>query len=163
MLATELYQAGLTTIEVGELFEKIYGKHYSKSTISNITNTVKIDVEQWLNRKLDYCYPIIYIDATYWHTRREECVSKEAYYTILGVKGDRSREVLAVVNHPTEGANNWKDIFLSLKDRGVEEIKLMVSDGLVGIEEAMHSVFPKVAIQLCIIHLTRNLQIKQKW
>ncbi len=52
---------------------------HSKSTISNITNTVKIDVEQWLNRKLDRCYSIIYIDATYWHTRREECVSKDAF------------------------------------------------------------------------------------
>ena len=76
---------------------------------------------------------------------------QRCFYTILGVKGDRSREVLAVVNHPTEGANNWKDIFLSLKDRGVEEIKLMVSDGLVGIEEAMHSVFPKVAIQFNLL------------
>lgn len=106
-LAFELYKNGLTTEQVGKLFEKIYGQHYSKSAISQMMHTARTDVFGWLNRKgLDAIYPIIYIDATFWHTRRGDAVSNEAYYTILGVKQDATREVLSIVNHPTEGSGN---------------------------------------------------------
>lgn len=161
-LAYELYQSGLTTLQVGSLFEKIYGKQYSKSAISNMMVTARTDVSAWLERGLDKRYPVIYIDATYWHTRRDKSVSKEAYYTVLAVKEDRTREVLAIVNHPTEGASNWNEVFEALKLRGVEEINLMVSDGLQGIEDAFKSVFPMADIQLCTVHLTRNIQAKVK-
>lgn len=132
-IAYELYQAGLTTLQVGDLFDKIYGKHYSKSAISSMMSTAREDVGAWLKRNLEKRYPIIYIDATYWHTRRGGSVSKEAYYTVLGVKQARTREVLAIVNHPTEGSSNWKEVFLDLQSRGVDEINLMVSDGISGI------------------------------
>jgi putative transposase len=161
-LAYELYQAGLTTLQVGDLFEKIYGKHYSKSAISSMMNYARTDVAAWLDRKLEKRYPIIYIDATYWYTRRDNSVSKEAYYTVLAVKEDRTREVLAIVNHPTEGASNWQEVFKNLKKRGVEEVNLMVSDGLQGIEDAFKSVFPMADIQLCTVHLARNIQAKVK-
>lgn len=57
-------------------------------------NTAREDVNAWLGRELDHRYPIIYIDATYVLTRRDDSVSNEAYYTVLGVKEDRTREVL---------------------------------------------------------------------
>lgn len=161
-MAYELYSAGLTTAQVGDLFDKIYGRHYSKSSISNMMGTAREDINAWLNRPLDKRYPIIYIDATYWHTRRAESVSKEAYYAIVGVKEDRTREVLAVVNNPTEGASNWDDVFKSLKKRGVQTINLVVSDGLVGIEDVSVANFPGVKTQLCTVHLSRNIQKKVK-
>ena len=54
------------------------------------------EVMGWLLRPLDEYYPIVYIDALFWSTRRDGAVSKEAYYTILGVKSDRTREVLGI-------------------------------------------------------------------
>jgi transposase-like protein len=125
-------------------------------------NYARTDVAAWLDRKLEKRCPIIYIDATYWYTRRDNSVSKEAYYTVLAVKEDRTREVLAIVNHPTEGASNWQDVFENLKKRGVEEVNLMVSDGLQGIEDAFKSVFSMADIQLCTVHLARNIQAKVK-
>lgn len=161
-ITTELYCAGLTTEQIGEITDKIYGKHYSKSSISNLMSNAKLDVEAWLKRKLDKSYPIIYIDATFWYTRRDKSVSSEAYYTILGVKQDRTREVLAIVNHPTEGSENWKGIFKSLKERGVEEIKLVVSDALNGIEDSFAEIYPNAQSQLCTFHLSRNISKKVK-
>jgi transposase-like protein len=161
-LAFELYKAGLTTEQVGSLFGKIYGHHYSKSAISNMMQTARSDVFGWLERKLEKYYPILYIDATYWHTRRAEQVSQEAYYTILAVKEDRTREVLAVVNHPTEGASNWQSAFEALKARGVAQVQLVVSDGLASIEQAVQSVFPMATMQLCTVHLTRGVMAKVK-
>lgn len=161
-LAYELYSSGLTTEQIGNLFDKIYGYQYSKSSISNMMSNARLDVQSWLERKLEKRYPIIYIDATYWHTRRLDSVSSEAYYTILAVREDRTREVLSVINHPTEGSSNWREEFENLKARGVKEINLVVSDGLQGIENAVAEVFPMATVQLCTVHLARNILAKVK-
>lgn len=161
-LAYELYSSGLTTLQIGSLFDKIYGHHYSKSAISNMMLEAKADMNAWLNRDLEKRYPIIYIDATYWHTRRVDEVSSEAYYTVLAVKEDRTREVLSIVNHPNEGASNWKEAFEVLKQRGLETVNLFVCDGLQGIENVIAEVFPMAVTQLCTVHLTRNILAKVK-
>jgi transposase-like protein len=161
-LAYELYSSGLTTDQIGGLMDKIYGHHYSKSAISNMMINAKSDISMWLERKLDNRYPIIYIDATYWHTRRIDEVSSEAYYTVLAVKQDRTRDVLAIVNHPNEGASNWKEAFKNLKERGLDTVNLFVCDGLTGIENAIAEVYPMATVQLCTVHLTRNILSKVK-
>ena len=95
------------------------------------------EVTIWLKRRLESHYLILYIDATFVYTRRDESVSKEGYYTILGVKEDGTREVLSIINHPTEGAILWQMELESLKERGVESVGLIVSDGLTSIENAI--------------------------
>lgn len=115
------------------------------------------DVVEWLKRQLAPYYPIVYIDATYVPTRREHSVSREAYYSILGVLPDNKREVLAIVNHPTEGAINWQGELKELQKRGVEKIDLIVSDALAGIENAVTSAFPTTRHQFCVAHLLRDM------
>ena len=99
----------------------------------------------------------VYIDATFIVTRRDKQVSKEAYYTILGVLEDGSREVLSVVNHPTEGAICWKEELEALKERGVTQIDLVVSDALQGIENAVCAAFPQASHQFCVAHVKRQI------
>jgi len=163
-LAFSLYGAGLTTQQVGELFEEIYGQHYSKSSISRLFAYAREEVSGWLERPLDEYYPIVYIDATFISVRREESVSKESFYTVLGVKADRTREVLSIINLPTESALGWAEVLKSLRERGVKEIGLVISDGLKGLEDAIASVFSGVAHQLCTTHLKRNVgkHVKKK-
>ena len=84
-------------------------------------------------------------------------MSKEAYYTILGVLEDGSRGVLTVVNHPTEGALCWKNELEALRQRGVEQIDLVVSDALQGIENAVCAAFPSAAHQFCVAHVKRQI------
>ena len=161
-LVSSLYCSGLTTEQVGKIYEQFYGKHYSKSQVSRLLNTAREDVNAWLGRKLEKRYPILYIDATYVLTRRDESVSNEAYYTVLGVKEDRTREVLTVVNFPVESATNWKDVFEDLKARGVQEVNLLVCDGLPGIENVLADTFPLADLHLCTVHLKRNIAGKVK-
>jgi transposase-like protein len=155
-VAFKLYGNGLTTEQVGEVFEEIYGKHYSTSQISQLFDTARKEVKQWLQRGLEPYYPLVYIDATYISTRRSESVSKEAYFTILGVRADRTREVLAVINFPTESATAWQQVFKDLKTRGVKQIDWVISDALTGIETAIAGAF-KSAHQLCVVHLKRKI------
>ena len=156
-LAFKLYGSGLTTEQVGDIFEELYGKHYSTTHISRLFDYAREEVKEWLERPLDSYYPIVYIDATFISTRRGESVSKEAYFTILGVKADRTREVLAIVNLPQESALGWTEVLLNLKSRGVERIDLVISDALSGIEEAVAKVFKEVSHQFCVFHLKRNV------
>ncbi len=156
-LAYGLYGAGLTTEQVGELFEKIYGRSYSSSQVSRMFEHARQEVAEWLARPLDEYYPMIYIDVTFIPLRRGESVSKEAFYTILGVKSDRTREVLTIVNLPTESAQGWREVIGALKKRGVKEIGLAVCDGLTGIEDAIFEHYPMADLQLCTVHLERNV------
>lgn len=89
-------------------------------------------------------------------------MSNEAYYTVLGVKEDRTREVLTVVNFPTESATNWKEVFEDLKERGVGTVDLLVCDGLRGIENTLADTFPEADLQQCTVHLKRNIAGKVK-
>ena len=156
-LAFSLYGSGLTTGQVGEVFDQIYGRKYSTTQVSRMFDFAREEVKDWLSRPLETYYPIILIDATFIATRRVDHVSKEAYYTILGVKSDRTREVLAVVNFPQESATAWAYVFKKLKQRGVSHIDLVISDGLASIEEAVASQYSGVSHQLCVVHLERNI------
>lgn len=152
----ELYSKGLTTKDVGSVIEKLYGKTYSESSITNITKGYYEVMEQWRTRKLEQNWAVIYIDAIFVKVRRDT-VESEAFYVLLGLKEDTTREVLGIYNYPTESSTNWVEIMQNIQERGVKSINLIVSDGLTGIEEAIKKVYPKTPLQTCIVHYQRNI------
>lgn len=156
-LIFSLYKKGLTTEQVSDVYQEIYGKDYSKQQISYLMKESREEISVWLNRSLDSHYLVLYIDATFIHTRRDKSVSKEGYYTILGIKEDGSREVLSIVNHPTEGATLWQLELDALQERGVKIVGLIVFDGLSSIENAIAKSFPNAKHQLCVVHIKRNI------
>ena len=156
-LIFSLYSKGLTTEQIGQVYLDVYGKHYSKSQVSFLMKDSREEVSIWLERQLESHYLVVYIDATFVSTRRGKSVCKEAYYSILGVKEDGTREVLAIVNHPTEGAGLWENEFENLKKRGVKTVGLVVSDGLTSIENAVAKSFTGTPHQLCVVHFKRNI------
>lgn len=159
-LAFSLYGKGLTTEQVGELFDELYGRSYSKSSISRMFDYARDEVERWQNRPLEAYFPILFIDATFISVRRGESVSKEAFYTVLEVRADRTREVLGVFNIPTESATGWRSVLQTLKKRGLKEVGLVVSDGLSGLEDVLAAMFHTARHQLCVVHLIRLLMKK---
>ena len=157
MLFNELYTKGLTCEQIGQISERVYSRIYSKQQISYLVQATQTDVNTWLVRGLASHYLVVYIDATFVPTRREHRVTQEAYYSILGVLPDGTREVLAIVNHPTEGAVNWQGELQALQERGVERIDLIVSDALASIENAVTSAFLASRHQFCVAHLLREM------
>ncbi len=145
-LVCSLYAQGLTTTQVGKISEESCGKHYIKSQVSRLLNGAREDVGLWLKRGLEFRNPIIYIDATFVLTRCDTAVSNEAYYTVLGVKEDSTREVLDIVNLPTQSSTSWKDVLDNIKERGLSIVDLIVCDGLSGIENAITVCFPMADI-----------------
>lgn len=153
------FQKGMTTSEIAEIIEKMDGHHYTPQTISNMTKVMTEQVEAFHNRPLNARYVCVYMDATYIAVRRDT-VSKEAISIAVGIREDGSKEVLTYTIAPTESAFNWKELLLELKERGVEEVLLFISDGLKGMVEVISSVFPKAQYQTCLVHVSRNLSHK---
>jgi len=156
-LASSLYCKGLTQSQVGDVFGEVYGKHYSKASISRMIEYLRADVEVWLNRSLEGYYPIVFVDAIHIKVHRKRSVENEAFYVVMGVKEDKTRDVLGIFNRPTESATGWKEMFQALQNRGVVNIGLLVADGLRYLEDALAEVFPKTAMQKCVTHLKRNM------
>ena len=155
-LVSALYGQGLTQSQVGEVFERLYGRHYSSSQIGRMIEWMREDVAEWNGRPLEARYPIIFIDALHVNVRRDS-VQKEAFYVVLGVREDRTREVLAIASQPQESATGWEMLLEELRERGVQSIGLVVADGLSGLEDAVGRAYPRADFQRCVTHLKRRL------
>ncbi|MCP4055586.1 MAG: IS256 family transposase [Mesoflavibacter sp.] len=154
----QLYSKGLTTRDISEVMKTIYGTRYSKSTISNISQSFYEQMEAWRNRSLESHYLALYIDGIQVKLKRDKLYKNESFYIILGLKEDYTREVIAIINFPSESAQGWKQVFSLIKQRGVKSIGLFVSDGLTGLEKAIANEFSATPHQKCIVHLQRALQ-----
>ena len=159
-LAGVLYTKGLTQEQVGDVFDQIYGQHYSKSSISRMVEYVRTQVNEWLERGLEEYYPIVFVDCVHIKIHRKRSVSSEAFYVALAVTGEGTREVLGIFNMPQESAVGWGDIFDKLKDRGVQRVGLMVADGIKGLDTVIGEKFPGTPLQRCVTHLKRNMFAK---
>lgn len=159
-LAGVLYTKGLTQEQVGDVFDQIYGQHYSKSSISRMVECVRTQVTQWLERGLEEYYPVVFVDCVHIKIHRKRSVASEAFYVALAVTEEGTREVLGIFNMPQESATGWSDIFDKLKDRGVQRIGLMVADGIKGLDTVIGEKFPGTLLQRCVTHLKRDMFAK---
>ena len=156
-LAGSLYTKGLTQSQVGEVFDEIYGEHYSKSSISRMIEYVRKDVSSWLSRSLEKYYPVVFVDCVRIKVHRSKKVASEAFYVVLAVTEDGTRDVLGIFNLPAESASGWKLMFENLKKRGVEHIELIVADGLAGLDSVVGESYPGASLQRCVTHLKRDM------
>lgn len=155
----QLYRKGITTREISDLIEKMYGHHNSAAHISNIAKLINEDVQAFHARRVKPNYVVIYCDATYINVRRDT-VAKEALHVLIGIDADGYKEVLDYALYPTESAYNYKEMLGSLKARGLEKVALFVSDGLIGLPDSVADVYPKASHQGCWTHLQRNAMNK---
>ena len=155
----KMYANGVSTRDIAEVIEKMYGSHYSASTVSNITDVALEELEKWHNRELKDRYSVIFIDGMSIKLRREH-VENESLYVIVGIDTDGYREILDFCIGATESASLWEETLNNLKKRGLKEVLLGVMDGLTGLKDAFLNVFPKADVQRCVTHKVRNTMAK---
>ena len=159
-LAGVLYTKGLTQEQVSDVFDQIYGQHYSKASISRMVECVRTQVNEWLERGLEEYYPVVFVDCVHIKIHRKRSVATEAFYVALAVTEEGTREVLGIFNMPQESATGWGDIFDRMKDRGLQRVGLMVADGIKGLDSVIGEKFPGTPLQRCVTHLKRNMFAK---
>lgn len=151
-----LYARGLTTREIQSGLMEIYGVDVSPSLISAVTDSVLEEVKAWQSRPLDAVYPIVYLDAIHVKMRSSGHVQNTAVYVALAINLEGNKELLGLWVGENEGAKFWLSVLTELKNRGVQDILIAAVDGLKGFPEAIESVYPETATQLCIVHMIRN-------
>lgn len=151
-----LYGRGLSTREINEQIQDLYGIEVSSTMVSNITDQILPEIKEWQNRPLDDVYPIVFIDAVHFSVRQDNQVVKKAAYIVLGVDKEGSKDILGIWIGENESAKFWLGVLNDLKQRGVKDILILCSDGLTGIKEAIQAAFPKTVQQRCIVHIIRN-------
>lgn len=151
-----MYAKGMTTRQISDTLEDIYGFEVSEGFISDVTDKLMPQIEDWQNRPLSEVYPVLYIDAIHYCVRDNGVIRKLAAYVILGINSDGYKEVLTIEVGENESSKYWLSVLNSLKNRGVKDILLICADGLSGMKEAIAAAFPKTEYQRCIVHQVRN-------
>ena len=156
-LVISMYARGNSLKDIKETIREIYSIDLSEETLSNMTKSVSEEVEKWQNRKLEKCYPFVYVDCIYCSVKEDLRSIKKAIYVVLGIDTKGLKDVLGIWIETTETASKWCEIFEELKSRGVEDIFFVSMDGLTGLPEAVERVYPQAILQRCIVHITRNI------
>ena len=151
-----MYAKGMSQRDISDTVEDIYGFKVSHEMISQITDCVLEELNEWQNRPLKKFYPFIFVDCMYVTIRYEYEVKETAVYTILGYDKDGHKDILGLWLNDSESKHTWMKIFDEIKQRGVEEIFFISIDGVSGLEEGAKEIFKGVIVQRCIVHLIHN-------
>jgi len=151
-----LYALGNSYSQISEHIEDFYGIHFSKATISAVTDKVIPLLKEWQQRPLESVYPFVWLDAIHYKIKENGRYVSKAIYTILGVNLSGKKEILGLYLSENEGANFWLQVLTDLSNRGIDDILIASVDGLKGFPEAINATFPQTEVQLCIVHQIRN-------
>jgi transposase-like protein len=155
-MVISLTAKGLTTGEVEAHLAEVYSTDISRETISKITDRVLGDMAEWQTRPLDRVYPVVFIDAIVVKIRDGQ-VANRPVYAAIGVTVDGKRDILGLwVGTGGEGAKYWLQVLTEIKNRGVDDVCIVVCDGLKGLPESIAATWPLALVQTCVLHLVRN-------
>uniref|UniRef100_UPI003F688DDC IS256 family transposase n=1 Tax=Streptomyces polyasparticus TaxID=2767826 RepID=UPI003F688DDC len=165
-MVLSLSARGLTHGEISAHLAEVYGAEVSKTTISTITDKVIDGMNEWQNRPLDSVYPVLFIDCV--HVKlRDGKVANRPIYVALAVTVEGTREILGLwAGDGGEGAKYWLQVLTEIKNRGTEDVCMVVCDGLKGMPDAIEAVWPQAITQTCVVHLIRasfRYAARQDW
>ena len=151
-----MYARGMSQRDISNTIDDIYGFSISADTVSDITDSILPELENWQTRPLEKCYAFMFVDCMYVTIRSDYEAKEYAVYTILGYNLKGKKEVLGLWLNESESKHKWMQIFDEIKSRGVEDVFFISMDGVSGLEQGAKAIFPKVVVERCIVHLIRN-------
>lgn len=165
-MVLSLSAKGLTHGEISSHLAEVYGASVSKTTISTITDKVMDGMAEWQNRPLGRVYPVVFIDAVNVRIRDGQ-VANRPIYVALAVTAEGHRDILGLwAGDGGEGAKHRLRVLSELKNRGVDDVLMLVCDGLKGLPDAVGEVWPRTVVQTCVVHLLRasfRYAARQDW
>jgi putative transposase len=151
-----MYSRGMTTSDITNQVEEIYGLEISETTISNITHKIIAVAKEWQQRPLESVYLTVWMDGIVIKIREDGKVVNKCVFIVIGLTNEGQKEVLGFWIDRNESASFWMTVLTDLKARGVEDILIACTDNLKGFTQAIKGVFPDTITQLCIVHQIRN-------
>ncbi|WP_272948119.1 IS256 family transposase [Paenibacillus sp. A3] len=151
-----LYAKGVSTRDIQDHLQGLYGVEVSPTLISNVTNKIVPLIKEWQNRPLQQVYKVVFLDAIHFKVKQEGHIVNKAAYMVIGIDLDGNKDVLGIWIGENESAKFWLNVLNELKNRGVQDILITCVDNLSGFSQAIAACYPKTDIQKCIIHQIRN-------
>jgi len=151
----EMYVQGVSTRKVKAITEELCGIEVSSMQVSRATAQLDEVLQEWRERPLgEITY--LYVDARYEKVRQAGQVRDAAVLVATGITPQGERQVLGVSVSLSEHETHWKAFLKGLKDRGLNGVKLVVSDDHTGLGAARRAIFGSVPWQRCHFHLQQN-------
>lgn len=157
LLVREAYTNGVSTRKMQQLLSSMGVDNISPGSISNITAGLDEQVAAYKSRSLSSHYPVMWIDAVYEKIREDNKVINTAIFVAMAINTQGKREVLAIDTMDSESSENWQLFFNRLKDRGLKQVELIISDAHAGIKNAATKCFTGSVWQRCKVHFMRNI------
>jgi putative transposase len=151
-----LYAKGVSTRDIQDHLEHLYGIEVSPTMISNVTNKIIPLIKEWQNRPLQSVYAVVFLDAIHFKVKQDGQIVNKAAYMVIGIDLDGCKDVLGMWIGENESSKFWLNVLNDLKNRGVQDILITCVDNLTGFTQAITACYPKTEIQKCIIHQIRN-------
>jgi transposase-like protein len=151
-----LYSRGMSTTDIEQQIEQIYGVQVDSTSVSNITNVLTESIKEWQSRPLEQVYFVVWMDGISIKIRHNGKIVNKTIYLVIGLTQEGLKQVLGMWIAPTESASFWMSVLTDIKARGVEDILIASTDNLAGFTDAIKSVFPQTDNQLCVVHQVRN-------
>lgn len=151
-----MYAKGMSTRDIQAHYNDIYGVNLSPTLVSNITDRILPQVQQWQNRPLQQVYAVVFMDAIHYKVRQDNAIVSKAAYMVIGIDLEGHKDVLGMWVGENESAKFWLGVLSDLKSRGIKDILINCVDNLTGFSEAIAAVYPQTDVQKCIVHQIRN-------
>ena len=151
-----MYGFGMSNADINHHLDEMYGLEISDSEISNITDQIIPEIEEWKTRPLATTYLVIYIDGIWFNVKENGKIVNKCEYNMLGIDTMGHKEILGIWMSDNETASTWSRFLTDIKGRGVKDILIACMDGLPGLASAVQAVFPNTIIQNCVVHQIRN-------
>lgn len=151
-----LYAKGMSNADIIDFIHQTYGVDYSTSQVSIITNQLLEDIKEWQQRPLQDQYAVVWIDAIHYKIRQDSKVISKACMIVLGIDMEGKQDILSMAIVENESASAWSGILDDLQARGLQDILILCSDNLKGLDKAVKAIYPQSVHQICIVHQIRN-------
>jgi transposase-like protein len=151
----ESYLQGVSTRRIRDIVSHLGVERLSASTVSRIAKELDGKIAEFLKRPIERPIPYIYVDASYFKVRDSGKYVTKAFLIVTGIRDDGYREILGARITDSEREGFWSGFFDKLIDRGLKDVKLVVSDGHKGIQSAVQSKFLGASWQMCQVHFSR--------
>ena len=153
----EMYLAGVSVRRVEDITEALWGTRVSPSTVSALNQKIYVQIEAWRNRPIEGEHAYVYLDGIWLKRSWGGEVKNVAVLVAIGVRSDGYREILGVVEGLKEDTESWRNFLRHLKQRGLQGVRLIVSDKCLGLVEAAGEFYPDATWQRCMVHWYRNV------
>jgi putative transposase len=153
----EMYLAGVSVRRVEDITEALWGTRVSSGTVSRLNQKIYRHIESWRNRTIEGEFPYVYLDGVILKRSWAGEVKNVSVLVAIGVGADGYRQILGVAEGQKEDLEGWRGFLRHLKDRGLKDPRLIISDACRGLVEAANEVFPETDWQRCVVHFYRNV------